>query len=254
MGDSFDALPALARAIPGVASASPHATAEAALSVRLLPGADSADIGAAVGRLLLAALEPAWETAWEPAPPTEAATGAASPGTVAVPEPRQARPHVVRLDVHSDGPVITVGVGLSCDGQAGQGSARSALTTTGVRRAMAAATLHAIEALCPQPVHLELDLVERSDAGQTPVVLVHVTLVSPQGVQRLVGSATVHDDEGRAVVRAALDAVNRRIDGLLRSEGQQAPPAGFVCTVALDRIEGATEERDERGSARRRRP
>lgn len=215
MGDSFDTIPALAGAVPGVASARRHATAGATLCVRLLPGADSAEVAAAVGRLLAAAVEPAWEAA----PSAEASVAPAPPRPVPVPEPRRARPQLVGLDTRSDGPVFTVGVALSCDGRAGHGSARSSLTTTGVRRAMAAATLHAIEDLCPQPVHLELELVERSDAGSTPVVLVHVTLAHPEGVQRLVGSATVRDDEGGAVIRAALDAVNRRIDGLLRHGG-----------------------------------
>lgn len=205
MGDSLDAVAAVAGAVPGVASASAHATAEAALHVRLLPGADVADVAEAVGRLLAAAVEP-------DVVPTVRPAGVQ---TVTVPGTRRrARPRLVGLDVHSDGPAFTVGVALGCDGRAGQGSARSSLTTTGVRRAMAAATLQAVEDLSVNPLHFELDLVERSDAGEKPVVIVHLTSVSVEGVQRLVGSAAVHEDEGRAVIRAALDAVNRRLEVL----------------------------------------
>jgi predicted secreted protein len=84
---------------------------------------------------------------------------------------------------------------------------------------VAEATLRAVEGLLTQPLHLELEHVERSDAGAAPVVLVHVSLVSNQGVQRLAGSAVVHDDESGAVVRAALDAVNRRVEALVLPVG-----------------------------------
>lgn len=204
MGDSLDAAAAVAGAVPGVASADPHPTIPSALRVALLPGAAAADVAVAVGRLLASTVEAGVDGV--PADPAR---------TVTVPVPRRGRPHVVRLDVHSDGPVFTVGLALACDGRSGHGSARSSLTTVGVRRAMAAATLHAAEELCPGQVHFELEMVERSDAGETPVVVVHVTSVCADGVQRLVGSAAVREDEGRAVVRAALDAVNRRIEALL---------------------------------------
>lgn len=213
MADSLQAVASVAGAVPGVASASPHPEASGTLRVTLLPGADPAQVGLAVGRLLAEALEVVPEAA--------PAAGRVRSVIDLVPEPRRARPHIVRLDVHNDGPAFVVGVALSCGTRSSVGRARSSLTTAGVRRAAATATLHAVEELCPGPVHFELELVERSDAGHTPVVVVHVTSVWSDGVQRLVGSAAVREDETRAVVRAALDAVNRRVEALLQDE---APP------------------------------
>lgn len=204
MSTPSDPTAGLAAAVPGVASAA--ADSVAGLRVRLAPGADGTEVVLAVGRLLLAASDPV--------PVTQPRQ------MVTVPAPRSAgRPRVVRLDLHTDGPAFVVGVALSCAGRTAQGTGRSALTATGTRRAVAAATLQAVQGLLARPVHLELAQVERSDAAEVPVVLVHVSLVGPAGVQRLSGSAVVREDESTAVMRATLDAVNRRVAALLEPSG-----------------------------------
>ncbi|MCW2679322.1 MAG: hypothetical protein JWM62_723 [Frankiales bacterium] len=196
MSSPLDAVVPLAGAVPGVASA----TAEAphAVRVRLLPGADGAEVALAVGRLLAGT-----------------AAGAERHVLTVPQQHRPGRARIDRLDLHTDGASFSVGIALSCAGRSATASARSGTTGAGTRRAVADATLQAVTGLLAHPVHLEVDHVERSDAGAAPVVLVQVSLVSGEGVQRLAGSAVVQDGEGDAVVRATLDAVNRRVEALL---------------------------------------
>ena len=52
-------------------------------------------------------------------------------------------------------------------------------------------------------------------SGRDRTVLVSVTMVSGTGTDRLTGSAVVRDDVRQATIRAALDAVNRRLEPLL---------------------------------------
>ena len=51
--------------------------------------------------------------------------------------------------------------------------------------------------------------------GRDRTVLVTVTMVSSSGTDRLTGSAVVREDVRQAAIRAALDAVNRRLEPLL---------------------------------------
>ena len=60
------------------------------------------------------------------------------------------------------------------------------------------------------------DLREAARAGgRDRTVLVSVTMVSSAGTDRLTGSAVVREDVRQAAIRAALDAVNRRLEPLL---------------------------------------
>jgi len=51
--------------------------------------------------------------------------------------------------------------------------------------------------------------------GPDRTVMVSVTMVSGGGTDRLTGSAVVREDIRQATIRAALDAVNRRLEPLL---------------------------------------
>jgi hypothetical protein len=61
----------------------------------------------------------------------------------------------------------------------------------------------------------ELEHVEVTRGGQERTALVSVTMVSSTGTDRLTGSAVVREDARQAVIRAALDAVNRRLEPFL---------------------------------------
>ena len=202
MTSPADPVLGVAGAVPGVAAVAAEQTDDGAqvLRVQLDPDADAAEVALAVGRLVAGA----------------PVTSDPPPRDPVLPQARSgSRPQIVRTDVRSDGAAFSATVELTCAGRSASGTAGSALTTSGTRRALATATLHAVQGLLPQPVHLELEHVERSEAGGEPVVVDLDALVGPGGGQRLAGSAVVRDDESGAVVRAALDAVDRRVEALL---------------------------------------
>lgn len=73
---------------------------------------------------------------------------------------------------------------------------------------IARATLQAIESLLTETVG-EVVGVETATIKSTSVALVVVRLVSPTGTKLISGSAVVGADEGDAIARATLDAINR---------------------------------------------
>ena len=140
----------------------------------------------------------------------------ALPEAAAVPAQREGRPEIVRTDLVTTGRDFNATVMLSALSRAGTGYARGATTPPGMQRAVAQATLKAVERLVGTTARLELDYVDVSQSGQDRTVLVALTLISDRGVERLAGAAVVRGDENGAVVRASLDAVNRRLETLLQ--------------------------------------
>lgn len=132
-----------------------------------------------------------------------------------IPAQRATRPAIVRTDLVTTGHSFNATVMLSAHSREVTGYARGATTGPGMQRAVAQATLQAVERLVGNGARLELDYVDVSQGGRDRTVLVSLTLVSERGAERLSGSAVVRDDESRAVVRATLDGVNRRIETLL---------------------------------------
>lgn len=212
MHSSVDAVLAVAGAVPGVArveqDAGPGGTP--ALRVHLQSGADLTQIALAISHLLATAGAPPDAGFPSSRPPVQHAPPAARSGS---------RPRIVRADVHLEGSAFWAEVELGCATRRSRGSARSAVTTSGTRRAVAAATLQALAGLLTAPVHLELEHVEVNEGGSQPLVLVHLSLVCEQGVQQLTGSALVREDESMAIVRAVLDALNRRVELLVPLSG-----------------------------------
>lgn len=139
-----------------------------------------------------------------------------SPGRIEdEPEPASTRPAIQRMHLVSSGLDVTVTVTLGHGGRDSVGSATGTATQSGVHKAVALATLNAVEGLIGQTVRFELDHLEVTRTGQARTVVAGVTLVSANGVERLTGAAVVREDVRQAVIRASLDAVNRRIEKLL---------------------------------------
>ena len=84
-----------------------------------------------------------------------------------------------------------------------------------MHRAVANATLRAVEELVDGQVRFELDHLEVSPMGNERTVVVALTLLSARGTERLTGAAAVREDVRQAVIRATLDALNRRVEVLL---------------------------------------
>ena len=221
MSNDLEAIAAALRALPGVAVASVHPDDTGgvdSLHLGLEPGADGLMVAGAASRLMAerfgtrvhteqvqvvdaAPAEPAPQP--EPAPP------------VSVPPQRVVRPEIVRTDLVTSGLEFSATVVLSSQARAATGDAHGAVTASGMQRAIGQATLRAVERLARDSARIELDSVVVAEAAGERTVLVALTLVSSRGAERLTGSAVVREDESRAVVRATLDALNRRLETLL---------------------------------------
>ena len=126
-----------------------------------------------------------------------------------------ARPAISRMHLVSSGLDVTATVTLSSGEQTAVGEARGAASQTGVHRAVAAATLRAVERLVGGKMRCELDHLEVTPMGNERTVLVSLTLLTDKGTERLTGAAGVREDVRQAVIRATLDALNRRLEMML---------------------------------------
>lgn len=139
-----------------------------------------------------------------------------SPGPVAQAEivTRGGRLLIHRLQLVSAGLGVTAAVTLGLDDDEYTGEADGAATPASVYQSVAAATLRAVETVVAGNARLSLEQVEIATLGSDRVALVAVSLASSVGSERLTGAAVVRDDVRQAVIRATLDAVNRRMQAL----------------------------------------
>lgn len=225
MSHDLSAIAAALRELPGVAAAAvdadPHGGVDA-LRLGLAPGVNEVEVAGAASRLVHERFGSVVDAAHvhvmtaDSVPPQPQSPSASDRAPV-VPAPRAVRPEIVRTDMVTTGLEFSATVVLSSQSRAATGDAHGALTSTGMHRAVAQATLRAVERLTRDNVRIELEHLDITPAGQDRTVLVALTLVSTRGAERLTGAAVVRDDESRAVVKATLDALNRRLEPLLES-------------------------------------
>src|SRR3954465_1896284 len=199
------------RAVPGVADADVEAEQNGGLGLLrlgLVPGVDEVQVATKVGRLLREQFGLGVD-----AERVQLIEDAAS---VDIPDqPHGRRPVISRMQLVSSGLDVTATAQLSYRDQIVRGESTGTATQTGVHRAVATAALHAMEELIGDKARFEVDHVEVTPTGRDRTVLVSVTMVSSPGTAGLAGSALVREDVRQAAIRAALDAVNRRLEPLL---------------------------------------
>lgn len=127
------------------------------------------------------------------------------------------RPVIRDLGSRNDGVALTVTATLELDGRFTAGEARGMPTTRGLHRAIAEATLTALGQLTDSPLRAQIDRITFGDADPTAVTVV-VSFLSDRGEELLLGASIVRGDVEHAVMRAALDAVNRRVEPHLALE------------------------------------
>jgi hypothetical protein len=200
------------RTVPGVAEADVEPDSDGdglgLLRLGLTPGVDEVQVATKVGRLLRERFGLGVD-----ADRVQLIEDAETPD---VPHPRDGRrPVISRMQLVSSGLDVTATVSLAYQGETVQGECTGTATQTGVHRAVATAALRALEQLLDDKARFEVDHVDVTPSGRDRTVLVSVTMVSGTGTDRLTGSAVVRDDVRQATIRAALDAVNRRLEPLL---------------------------------------
>jgi hypothetical protein len=135
---------------------------------------------------------------------------------------RPNRAAIRELTAHPEGSALVVAATLGLAGREATGRARGVRTRRGRWRAIAEATLAALDGLAVGRVEGHIDHVTVLTFADLAQVSVSVTLLTERGEETFLGAALVRDDADRAVMRAALDAVNRRIEPWLADEPAEA--------------------------------
>lgn len=219
ISDHRDIVAAL-REVPGVAEADVEPDGEGEglglLRLGLAPGVDEVEVASAVGRLLRerfglgvdadrVQLVEDMQTELDD-PDIEADEDD---------DDDRFRPAIRRMHIISSGLQVAAEVTLSVGERTALGRAEGTATQSGVQRAVATATLRAVEDLLSGKARFELDLVELTSTGRERAVLVAVTMLSAGGSEKLTGAAAVREDVRQAAIRATLDALNRRVEHMV---------------------------------------
>jgi len=126
----------------------------------------------------------------------------------------RARPKLVSIGYESLDRNARVRVVLSYKGQEYDGIEEGPNSRVGRLRLVASATLRAVEKIMLQSYSLALEDITAVKLGGQMAVTVLVAMVNSSGEESFVGSSVVKEDESKAIVRAVLSALNRRL-GLL---------------------------------------
>lgn len=137
-------------------------------------------------------------------------------GDVALPRDEEVQSEGQRARIHSidagvSGVHATAKVVLELEEELYVGEATGPASQTGRMRLIAQATLNAIEQYAHGVVSFALEDVAIVQLGQERAAVCCVQRVTPLGEQSFTGSALVHQNEKDSIVRATLDAMNRRL-------------------------------------------
>lgn len=125
-----------------------------------------------------------------------------------------ARARIDSISANVSGVHAAVTVTLEIEGELYVGQASGPASQTGRQRLVAQATLEAVHGYVHGAHSFALEDVTVVQLGSERVAVCCVAHVSPFGEQAFAGSALVRQDEKDSIVKATLDAINRRL-GLL---------------------------------------
>jgi hypothetical protein len=129
-------------------------------------------------------------------------------------EPEDAHPSrlgIARLTLAADGLGVTATVTLSRGAKEYVGIVDGPASASAVHRVVAAATLKALADVLGPDHRVDVEAVSVTAMGDGQVAVVQVLWATAEGSERLTGASEVRDDTRQAVIRATLDAVNRRL-------------------------------------------
>ncbi len=121
---------------------------------------------------------------------------------------------ILSVNVEVTGARAKVSVRLGLGEMEYEGIAQGAASQTGRLRLVAEATLDAVSNLFPPSSCFALEDVAILGLGKEQVAVACITLVDTFGEQSLAGSALVRQNDKDSIVRATLDAINRRFSFL----------------------------------------
>jgi hypothetical protein len=126
----------------------------------------------------------------------------------------------LQLVSSTDGVTTTVTLGMGPNVYVGRATA--ALDPVSVHRAVAESTLTAVSGYLANGGTVELECIEVAPVESEQVALVVVRLREGGTMYRLTGASVVREDVRQAVIRATLDAVNRRVEAIMEKGSDQA--------------------------------
>jgi len=241
LGDDTAAVVTALRAVAGVTDAEilpDQRGGPGTLRLQLAPGADEVLVGTRVSKLLregfglgvdadrVQIYEEAPASALEAVPDADSEPGGGAapaglagevPAEQAIADERGARLLIQRMQLVSAREGVTSEVTLELGGRAHTGSAGAASTPSSVHRSVALATLRAVEGAVLGRLRFELEHLETTAMGADRAVVVEVSMITTHGSERLTGVSAVREDARQAVIRATLNALNRRIETYLVS-------------------------------------
>lgn len=128
------------------------------------------------------------------------------------PAPRERpRARISTINAEVTGVHASITVVLDLEGETYVGSASGPASETARKRLVAQATLNAVEEYLHGTMSFALEDVEIVRLGRESVAVACVTLVTPLGEQALSGAALVRNNDRDSIVKATLDAINRRV-------------------------------------------
>jgi len=127
------------------------------------------------------------------------------------------RPRIVSINAAVSGRQSTASVTLEVGDTEFVGMASGPASATSRARQVATATLDAVDQALGLDVVFALEDVAVVTLGRERVAVACVSVVGMSGEQAFTGSAVLRQNEWDSIVRATLDAINRRI-GLLTTE------------------------------------
>lgn len=130
--------------------------------------------------------------------------------------PSVARPRIVAVHASVRGVQASASVSLEIGGVEYLGAATGPASQTGRLRLVALATLDALSQYTGDSVSFALEDVSVVQLGKERVAVSCVCLVSTFGEQFFTGSALARQNDNDSIVRATLDAINRRM-GFLKT-------------------------------------
>jgi hypothetical protein len=131
---------------------------------------------------------------------------------ITMPSARGSRLLIERLQLTSADLTVDAEVTLGRHGETYVGRSHAGATATSIHRAVAQATLRAVEVCIGHEARFEVEHLEVPAMGSERAVLVDVSMITRRGAERFTGVSTVRDDVRAAVVRATLAALNRRLE------------------------------------------
>ncbi|MGI1659212.1 MAG: hypothetical protein ACRKFN_09560 [Desulfitobacterium sp.] len=123
----------------------------------------------------------------------------------------QLRPKLVSVSLRTINTKAEIKVELSIGDEIYEGVASGTSTTYTKLRLLVEATINALHTSLTNKLIFATEDVAITRLGKHHVAQVVLSLITPFGEQSLVGCALVKNDEREAVVKATLDAVNRKL-------------------------------------------